>query len=183
MELEKHSRPGNIRGAGKLTFQAGTLLQNLGINGSFSEWQAVTCGVPQGSVLGSQQFIIYINDLDERIECHISKFADDTKLGGNVCCEEDAKRLQGDLDRLAEWANSDVVHFGPKNRKADCYLNVGSLGKGEVQRDLGVMVEQSLKVSMLVQQAVRKVNGMPAFIARRFEYWSNDVLLQLYRAL
>ncbi|XP_078062663.1 inactive phospholipid phosphatase 7-like isoform X3 [Mustelus asterias] len=26
----------------------------------------------------------------------------DTKLGGSVCCEEDAKRLQGDVDRLTE---------------------------------------------------------------------------------
>ena len=45
------------------------------------------------------------------------------------------------------------------------------------------MVEESLKVGMQVQQAVRKANGMLAFIARGFEYRSKDVLLQLYRAL
>ena len=52
-----------------------------------------------------------------------------------------------------------------------------------MQRDLGVLVHQSLKVSMQVQQAVKKANGMLAFIARGFEYRSRDVLLQLCRAL
>ena len=167
--------------------------QRVGVNGSFSQWQAVTSGVPQGSVLGPQLFTIYINDLDEGIEGNISKFADDTKLGGSVSCEEDARRLQGDLDRLGEWANvwqmqynvdkCEVIHFGGKNRKADYYLNGGRLGKGEMQRDLGVMVHQSLKVGMQVQQAVKKANGMLAFIAKGFEYRSREVLLQLYRVL
>ena len=36
---------------------------------------------------------------------------------------------------------------------------------------------------MQIQQAVRKANGMLAFIARGVEYWSKDILLQLYKAL
>ena len=70
-----------------------------------SEWEEIESGVPQGSVLGPILFMIFINDLLQRIKNEGKLFADDTKLLGIIKSEMDNIGLQEDLDILKEWTD------------------------------------------------------------------------------
>ena len=57
--------------------------QFVSINNSASSLKYISIGVPQGSILGSLLFLIYINDLTNATFCQPRLLADDTRLALN----------------------------------------------------------------------------------------------------
>ena len=72
------------------------------IDGEISNCKSVLSGIPQVSVLGPIQFLIYINDLEDDLSSKVLKFADDTNVFRKATNDTDKQSLQDDLDKLVK---------------------------------------------------------------------------------
>ena len=87
------------------------------VNGSHSETQIVTSGVPQGTVLGPLLFLLYINDIENNLTSKIRLFADDSALYRKIDTLADSHSLQQDILRLQDWADKWQMKFNIKKCK------------------------------------------------------------------
>ena len=65
--------------------------QQVCVNGTQTDWSAVTSGVPQGSVLGPVLFVVFIKELPDVVNSTCQMYADDTKVFAEVEKESVAK--------------------------------------------------------------------------------------------
>ena len=56
--------------------------QTVQVNAAYSNIESITCGVPQGSVLGPLLFLCYVNEMSMRIspDCKLLLYADDSAI-------------------------------------------------------------------------------------------------------
>jgi hypothetical protein len=78
----------------------------------------VLSGVPQGSVLGSLLFNVYINNLCDSIKhSRYLLFADDIKIYRALTSPEDCNLLQSDMDSIRSWCAENYMKLNVDNIK------------------------------------------------------------------
>ena len=156
-------------------------------NGESSKLKDITCGVPQGSVLGPLLFLLYINDLP-----NISKlldfylFADDT----NIYCtantlDELQFKINKELKELRTWLivnrlslnidKTNFVIFHPYNKPVKqtitLKLHKNAISEKDSVKYLGIMIDSTLtwqnhidKISKKIARAIGLLYKIRPFI-------------------
>ena len=134
----------------------------------------MSCGVPQGSVLGPLLFLLYINDLPNiSSKLKFFLFADDT----NIYYESDdlkeiEKIVNQELKHLSEWLNvnrlalnvkkTNFVIFRsnrkPANHNVTLILNRKALEQKDHVKYLGIYMDQHLNWKYQISHVSKKVS-------------------------
>ena len=109
-----------IRGVARTWFEnyLSNRHQYMELYGKKSNRKVVTCGVPQGSILGPILFLMYVNDIHKCTSLDVLSFADDTTI---LCSSYDIKALYDEMNfelgKLSEWFKANKLCLNIKKTK------------------------------------------------------------------
>ena len=119
-------------------------------------------------------------------------FADDAKIYKSIRCEADYLQLQRDIAILYEWTkiwllNFNIgkcylLHLDSTHCYGEYYINGSVITPTGAVKDLGIIVDSSLKFHTHTSTVTARANRMLALINKSFEYLSTCMLLQLYKS-
>ena len=173
--------------------------QLVDISGKFSKPSPITCGVPQGSILGPLLFLIYVNDMSAVIDNKLLLYADDSAiLVSGKCKSSIESQLSKDLDSISQWlvdnrlslhlGKTETIHFGTKQKlKSNPYLNVSCNGS-QIQSSskvkyLGVTLDQFLSGDQIANSVLQKANTRLKFLYRKRNFLTEQTKRLLAIAL
>ena len=173
--------------------------QFVSINDTISITRFITCGVPQGSILGPLLFLIYINDLHVCIEhCTAYHFADDTNL---LLISNSLKKLNKhinhDLSNLVHWLRAnkislntkktELILFKSKNANLTKHLNFRVSGQKilpvKTIKYLGIKFDEHLSFLPHMQDLALKLSRSNGMLAKIRHYVNFETLLSIYHAI
>ena len=161
----------------------------------------VTCGIPQGSILGPFLFLLYINDLPECLQkATLRLFADDTNLTvAGESIEEVELAMSNDLHCVHKWMlanklslNSSKTEFlliGSNHRlknlinQPNIKIDQDKIKQVHYSRLLGVQIDEKLTWNKHVEDVAKKATSGVGAIRRIRDFVDRKTLISIYNAL
>ena len=146
--------------------------QRTKIKSSYSSWEEILFGVPQGSILGHLLFTIFLCDMFFVVsQTDFAAYADDNTsyVEGNYI-DEVINMLENDSVQLFKWfsdnqmkANKDKCHLIVRNNgKVSMNIDSIEVENSHCEKLLGVKVDRELKfkehLEGIIKKASKKVN-------------------------
>jgi len=167
---------------------------------AISDKLPISCGVPQGSILGPTLFTLYVNDIVTCIShAKIVFYADDTILLFSGKTVDDIKSiLNKDLQNVATWFHCNKLHlnikkckwtlFGSPKRLSNTSLPDICIGDENIEhvtvyKYLGMQLDSNLKWESHVEYMCAKVRQRLGVLRRIRDYLDEETALRLYNAL
>ena len=155
-------------------------------------------GVPQGSVLGTLFFLIYINDLAESISSTTKLFADDTSLFSVVNnINQSADQMNMDLQKISFGAYQWKMFFNPniskqfqeflfwkKNVNVShplLFFNRTLVIRCSYQNHLGVSLDKKLSFYQHIKEIITKASKGISAIKKLNNALARKALLAIYK--
>ena len=154
--------------------------QRTKINQSYSSWEDILFGVPQGSVLGPILFKIFLNDLLLIVDdVNIANYADENtiyKAHENI--NDLITSLQDGVIKLFKWfshnqmkGNTDKCHLLlSKNESSEIHIGDSIIESSTCEKLLGIKIDSKLRFDDHIQDFCNKANRKLRALARATPY-------------